>query len=171
VNGLLALTAMLTLAASADSDLLAARQAYQLGEYERVLPHLSRVLERPLSRAELLVVRELQALTHVAFDHVPKAIEAFRMALGVEPNYQVPLDSSPKVKAAFAAAKRAGPLGVVPDITLVPSTEPLRSTPSLLSRWWFWTVAGVVVAGAGATGWIVTHPPLPQGNLGAGSFR
>jgi hypothetical protein len=43
--------------------------------------------------------------------------------------------------------------------------------PSLLTRWWFWTAAGVVVVGAAVTTYAVTRPdperpPLDGGSLG-----
>ena len=45
------------------------------------------------------------------------------------------------------------------------------SNPSLFSRWWFWTAAGVVIAGAATTTWLVTRPDptrpdVPAGTLG-----
>jgi hypothetical protein len=51
-------------------------------------------------------------------------------------------------------------------------TAKLREeTPSLLSRWWFWTAASVVVTGAAVTTWALTRPeperpPLDGGGLG-----
>lgn len=43
-----------------------------------------------------------------------------------------------------------------------------RETPSLLTRWWFWTTVGVVAAGAAVTTYLVTRPeePLTGGGLG-----
>jgi hypothetical protein len=43
--------------------------------------------------------------------------------------------------------------------------------PSLFSRWWFWTAAGVVVVGAAVTTYAVTRPeperpPVDGGGLG-----
>lgn len=43
-----------------------------------------------------------------------------------------------------------------------------RETPSLFSRWWFWTTVGVVAAGAAVTTYVLTRPaePLTGGSLG-----
>lgn len=42
--------------------------------------------------------------------------------------------------------------------------------PSLFSRWWFWTAAGVVVAGAAVTTYAVTRPEPRRADVGGGSL-
>jgi hypothetical protein len=46
----------------------------------------------------------------------------------------------------------------------------LREPPGLLSRWWFWTAAGVIVAGSVASYFVLTteRDPTP-GTFGQGT--
>jgi hypothetical protein len=69
------------------------------------------------------------------------------------------------------------PVASAPEPNLAPAAIPLSSQPqrndvasestSVFGRWWFWTIAGVVVASSVVTVWAVTHQPgpraLPQG--------
>lgn len=42
--------------------------------------------------------------------------------------------------------------------------------PSLFSRWWFWTAAGVLVAGAAVTTYALTRPEPRRADVGGGSL-
>jgi hypothetical protein len=42
--------------------------------------------------------------------------------------------------------------------------------PSLFSRWWFWTAAGVVVAGAAVTTYALTRPEPRRADVGSGTL-
>lgn len=42
--------------------------------------------------------------------------------------------------------------------------------PSLFSKWWFWTAAGVVVAGAAVTTYALTRPEPRRAEVGSGSL-
>lgn len=42
--------------------------------------------------------------------------------------------------------------------------------PSLFSRWWFWTAAGVVVAGAAMTTYVATRPEPRRADVGSGTL-
>ena len=43
-------------------------------------------------------------------------------------------------------------------------------TPSIFSRWWFWTAAGVVVAGAATATYALTRPEPPRPDVGGGTL-
>jgi hypothetical protein len=87
------------------------------------------------------------------------------------PGYQaqrqkVTIAQAERVELAFAleAAPVSGPAGAV-------AATPKDESPGLLSRWWFWTAAGVVVTGA-VIGIAVASSgeetqPVIEGNLGA----
>jgi hypothetical protein len=47
--------------------------------------------------------------------------------------------------------------------------ELAKSKPSLFSRWWFWTAAGVVVAGAAATTYLLVRPGPTRGEVDGGT--
>jgi hypothetical protein len=71
------------------------------------------------------------------------------------------------------AVKKKGFLSYEVDAVAQPGqrvelTAPLKEDrPALTQKWWFWTVAGVVVAGAAVTTYALTRPaaerPLPNG--------
>ncbi len=46
----------------------------------------------------------------------------------------------------------------------------VKETPSLLSRWWFWTAAGVVVAGATTATYLATRPAPERAQVSGGSL-
>jgi len=47
--------------------------------------------------------------------------------------------------------------------------ELAKSKPSLFSRWWFWTAAGVVIAGAATTTYLLTRPAPARGEVDGGT--
>ncbi|AKU94751.1 TonB-dependent receptor [Labilithrix luteola] len=67
----------------------------------------------------------------------------------------VPYESQVTVEAGQEAAMRA---------TL------RRETPSVFSRWWFWTAAGCVVASAAATTYFLTRPEPTRPDVGGGTL-
>lgn len=76
----------------------------------------------------------------------------------LQPETQAPVATGPAPNLAPAAVLRS------PE----PPRDALASeSPSVFGRWWFWTIAGVVVASTVVTVWAVTHQPepraLPQG--------
>ena len=107
-----------------DPDLQAAESAYAQARYREVLPSLARALSRPLPQPEKLRAYELMAFIHAAFDDGPAAVEAFRRALGAEPEYRLQPDASPKLVGLFSQAVAAGPLAPPP----LPRTPPRPAT-------------------------------------------
>jgi hypothetical protein len=64
-----------------------------------------------------------------------------------------------------------GALSVKPGQSSSLKADLAPEKPSIFSRWWFWTAAGVVVAGAATTTYLVTRPepkraPVNGGTLG-----
>jgi len=47
--------------------------------------------------------------------------------------------------------------GSVPAVSLVSQRAPVEAHPSIASRWWFWTVVGVLVAGGATAIVLATH--------------
>lgn len=107
---LLAVTAF-ALGAGPNAQLAAADQAWTSGDYESVLPAVTRALKDPtISMADRSRAWELSALAHTAFDRQKEAVESFRFLLSVTPEY-VPGDRvSPKVKGYFSQAQKMGSL-------------------------------------------------------------
>lgn len=52
---------------------------------------------------------ELAAFVHVIFDRMPKARRAFRRALSMDPSYEPPVGTSPKILKVFEAARSRSP--------------------------------------------------------------
>jgi hypothetical protein len=64
-----------------------------------------------------------------------------------------------------------GSLSVKPGQSSSLKADLVPEKPSIFSRWWFWTAAGVVVAGAATTTYVLTRPepkraPVNGGTLG-----
>jgi tetratricopeptide (TPR) repeat protein len=157
------------------SPLAPAEQAFAAKRYEQVLPALERARKAPLTREEQVRGDALEAMTHAAFDESEKAIEAFRKALQLEPDFQVDARASPKIRGLFAEALRRERLvhprlnepTANPTVVFVPAPEQAApASPPVWKRWWFWTAAGVVVAGASAAVWYGAQPKFPEGSLG-----
>lgn len=172
-----------------DAEVRAADEAWALGQYEEVLPHLATALTRPLNRDDRARAYELMAMTHAAFGKSPAAIEAFRGLLALRPDYRTPADASPKLAGLLEAARQAGP-AVVPNsdvpLKLPPPKEDLNAGtthagPDVgsggvgVSNGWWWLVgsaAAVVVAGAVATvALVASNPAVPAGTLGRRSLK
>lgn len=170
-----------------DAEVRAADEAWALGQYEEVLPHLATALTHPLNRDDRARAYELMAMTHAAFGKSPAAIEAFRGLLALRPDYRTPADASPKLAGLLEAARQAGP-AVVPNsevpLKLPPPKEDLNAgttrawadvTSVGTSNGWVWWVVGTAVA-VGAAGAVtavvlVTNPAVPSGTLGRRSLK
>ncbi len=168
---MIAVLATVLLAASTpDPDLEKAEQAYQQAQYREVLPALARALSRPLPKAEQLRAFELMAFIHAAFDDAPAATEAFRRALGVNPELRLDPNASPKLISLFSEAVKLGPLApaaVVPVAAVAPAPPEIP----IYRRWYFWAGIGVAVA-AGAVGTAyAVGGRVPRGTLGSGSLQ
>jgi hypothetical protein len=75
------------------------------------------------------------------------------------------VELQPETQTTFASASAPEP-NLAPDavpITLQPRRDASPSdSSSVFSRWWFWTIAGVVVASTVMTVWAVTYQPDPR---------
>ena len=110
-------------------------------------PNREPVLERLRILREAVALREVEVAAEVARDESPNGEDATQ-------------DASDEERAAVAV------LAADPD----PASSRRQS---ILTRWWFWTAVGVVVAGGVAAGVLLTDPAdaeLVQGNLGATVF-
>ena len=176
---MVALLALVTAVLSA-SPLGPAEEAFAAKRYEQVLPALRAARAHPLTRDEQVRSDALEAMTEAAFDESEKAIEAFRRALELAPSFQVDPSASPKIRGLFAEARRRDlllhphpepqPAGL--RIVFVPApAEASAPSPPVWKRWWFWTAAGVVVAGASAAIWYEAQPRFPQGSLGRDALQ
>lgn len=68
---------------------------------------------------------------------------------------------SPKAKAAAVSERSTN------ETAPAPTSEAPAKSKSVLTRWWFWTGAAVVVGGAVAVTYVLTRPNEPkQGDLG-----
>lgn len=157
-----------TLLSAANADLQAASRAFEEGAYDQVLPLTQRALKAKLDPQQQRRVHELEAMTHAAFDRSTEAIEAFRRVLALDPAYSPPEDASPKVLGLFQrAAQSIEAAPFAPSASVAEAVERVEAGPApLYKRWWFWGATAVVVTGAAAAAWTLTHPPVPQGNLG-----
>jgi hypothetical protein len=181
-----ALLSLCVLAASSGTEKLkAADDAFQGARYEEVLPALARARSAGLSLEEAARASELEAMTHAAFDDLPRARAAFSQLLRLRPDYQPDPESSPKVRALFEEAKAAqvrsqADAPVVATPLVPPPQRPPAAAPELPGledeqpspqRWWIWTGAGVLVAAGIVAAIVVTKPgELPRGTLGSDSF-
>lgn len=160
---------MLLTASVADPDLQKAEQAYQQAQYREVLPALARALSRPLPKHEQLRAFELMAFIHGAFDDEPAAIEAFRRALGVDPNLRLEPNASPKLIALYSEAVRLGPLA--PAVVPAAAVQPAPPEIPVYRRWYFWAAIGVAVAAGTAGGIYAAGSRVPRGTLGTGTLQ
>ena len=156
-----------------DPDLQAAESAYAQARYREVLPSLARALSRPLPQPEKLRAYELMAFIHAAFDDGPAAVEAFRRALGAEPEYRLQPDASPKLVGLFSQAVAAGPLAPppLPEKIVVMTPEPPPPPPPVYTRWYFWTGIAVAVAAGTVAGVYAAGSRVPHGTLGTGALQ
>lgn len=157
-----------------------AEQAFAAKRYEQVLPALREARAHPLSLPDQVRADALEAMTQAAFDESEKAIEAFRRALELDPSFQIDPHASPKIRGLLDEARRRDrllhprPAQVVltPNVLQAPVPEaPAAPAPPVWKRWWFWTAAGVVVAGASAAVWYEAQPRFPAGSLGKDALK
>lgn len=123
-------------------------------------------------RALTIRVTELSASLKITSNQPNAAVKVDRVDVGTAPLvltrpagvYRVTVE-----KAGFDPFETDARLGPGQRSEL---SAPMREHhPSVVTRWWFWTVAGVVVAGVAATTWLATRPsperpPVDTGGLG-----
>lgn len=97
----------LTPSGPSNSYLEEARQLYLNFEFEGVLPRLEMALAvSGVTSSQQMEIYKLMAFTHAAFDDLARAQEAFHQLLRLEPAYQLATAASPKLRGAFAQAKK-----------------------------------------------------------------
>jgi tetratricopeptide (TPR) repeat protein len=178
----------IVLAAGGSAHLRAAEQAFEGARYDQVLTTVRAALAEALSPDERRRAYELLAFTHAAFNDSAEAVEAFTQLLVLDPAYVPGQKVSPKIRALFDRARAEAPKPDVPKaeppperpltLLVAPPSAPAASvelppappTPpggGLVTRWWFWTGVGAVVAAGTITAWVVAHQE-PSGTLGTG---
>lgn len=119
-----------------------------------------------------LVVDRLPATLNVSADRPGAVVSVNAVDVGV-----VPVSVSRPLGRYHVVVKHPGFVSYETDASLqAGQSTDLRASlkaesPSIFSRWWFWTAAGVLVAGAVTTTYLVTRPeperpPLDGGGLG-----
>ncbi|MEO1482705.1 MAG: hypothetical protein AAFU77_11415 [Myxococcota bacterium] len=103
-------------------SLAKAQQLYGESKFKRVLPLLNKALRESPSPREEVQIYELTAFVHVAFNRSQKARAAFFEVLERNPNYDVPANSSPKIRKAFRQAKKR--FRKKPQRTVVAAPDP-----------------------------------------------
>jgi sugar lactone lactonase YvrE len=84
-----------------------ARQLYLNFEFDAVIPRLEMALAvSGVTPSQRMEIYKLMAFTHAAFDDPARAQDAFVRLLQLEPAYQLSAAASPKLRGAFAAAKK-----------------------------------------------------------------
>jgi hypothetical protein len=123
-------------------------------------------------RAIELAVERMPATLDVASDHEGAVVTVNALDVGV-----APVRVSRPPGSYRVVVRRSGFVPYEIDTVLKPGQKTdIRAAlkedkPSVLTRWWFWTAAGVVVAGAATATYFVTRPdpqrpPLEGGGLG-----
>lgn len=123
-------------------------------------------------RAVKLVLDRLPATIHVRASKPEAVVAVDGLDVGV-----APVDLLRPAGTHHVVVRKAGFVPYETDAVVRPGQRAelvaaLREEkPSLLSRWWFWTAAGVVVTGAAVTTYALTRPdperpPLDGGGLG-----
>jgi len=123
-------------------------------------------------RAVHLALERLPAMLHVSADKEGAVVAVDRLDVGVAPVTLLRPAGRHHVlvrKPGFVSYETDAVVRPGQRAELVASLR--EETPTLLSRWWFWTAAGVVVAGAAVTTYAATRPaperpPLDGGGLG-----
>ena len=114
----------------------------------------------------------LAMLAPGSLGHIANIVKGYALAIGV-----APVELSRPAGKYHVFVRRPGFIPYEVDAALQPGQKTeLRAKlepekPSLLSRWWFWTAAGVVLAGAAVTTYAITRPeperpPIDGGGLG-----
>lgn len=128
---------------------------------------------RPGEKTTLdLTVERLPASLTVSANQKDAVVAVNALDVGV-----APIELSRPAGKYHVVVRRPGFIPYEVDAALQPGQKTeLRAKlepekPSLLSRWWFWTAAGVVLAGAAVTTYAVTRPeperpPVDGGGLG-----
>ena len=83
--------------------LIKAKRAYENLEYTRVTPLLNKALKTVQSQAEEIEIYSLFATIHIVYSREEQAREAFKEVLRRDHDFDLPPNTSPKIRAALAA--------------------------------------------------------------------
>ena len=132
----------------------AGRLAFSRGRYEQALGHFQEAYE--LSHRSALLYNIGTTLDRLRRDE--EAIEAFEQFLEAEPDSQYAAEVEERVRIlranaepdlspeAVATASESDPGATAPPAG---SDSDSGGSDSIVKKWWFWTIIGVVVVGAG----------------------
>jgi hypothetical protein len=95
-------------ALAANRSLEKARSAYQNLDYAKTQSLLQKALKAPCTLEEEVEIYFLLGTIHVIYGRDAQAKEAFREVLARNLAFELPADTSPKIRAAFADAQSAG---------------------------------------------------------------
>ncbi len=123
--------------------------AFEAGDFERALEHFSRAYE--LSQRPRLLYNVGLAADRLRHDQ--QALDAFERYLDAEPNSPHRDTVEPRIHAlreAIAAHEREEQQAAAARLALEQRVDEAEHQ-SVFSRWWFWTIVGVVAVAAAAT--------------------
>jgi tetratricopeptide (TPR) repeat protein len=135
---------------------------YLEGRYEKAMELLYKALdynEKDLGRNRRLGALSYLAFCQIALGDMPGARENFKSLLTVEPTYQLPAGTSPKIVKVFEDVRAKMPKKIAtkpvieekpPPGVIPPEKKPEKPKESS-STWWIWTIVGGVLVGAGVT--------------------
>jgi hypothetical protein len=90
-------------------------------------------------------------------EHVVEARRAERLE-----TLAVHLDPGASVEVRLRVASEPALAVVPPPVRILPPVEPLPAPEPLIEKWWFWTIIGVVAAGAAAGIIVAARPSDPE---------
>ena len=149
-----------------------AQRAYAGLRFEDVLREIAEARRGGgLAHADEIELTRLEAYTYAVYDDGPRAVDAFQRLLGLDGTWTPSPETSPKIRRYFQEAKSRGARRPVASPAVVeprPTLPAPDETPPFYASPWFWgSLAGAVLAGAGV-GLLLSRDdlPTPRGNLG-----
>lgn len=137
-------TSATVLAASPRVD--AAQRAYDELRFEDVLAEVAAARrEGGLARGDDLELTRLEAFTYAVFDDRDRAVDAFGRLLRIDPAYQLPENTSPKIRGYFADARAQ-----VKPVDVRPVRRRQKDPPFYASGWFWGTLVVTIGLGVGA---------------------
>jgi hypothetical protein len=142
------------------SRIAAAQRAYDELRFEDVLAEVSAARGAgPLGHKDAVELTRLEAYTYAIFNDSPRAVDAFRRLLALEPGFE-PRGVSPKIRTYFEEARRTQP------VTVTASDRPAPERRSFVGSPWFWAGTATAVAVTSVAVWLVVRSEGPDtGNL------
>lgn len=125
--------------------------AYNNLDYDLVRPLLNQAEKDGIDERELLDFTILTALIQAVYENREASIDAFERVLSLDPDYQPPAGSSPKIESAFLKATTRHRLASLSAETQPMELEQASPSKALWERWWFWpgtaVLGGALIAG------------------------